>query len=124
VIPVVLGLVPLVAMFGLSLQVDRTGVRVRLIGLSRPIARASLAQIASAEAKDLRPTQWGGWGYRITPHGRAVILRGGTGLVVHLADGKHLAISTDAADEGAELVNGLLTQPGRGTSTGTPHAAR
>jgi hypothetical protein len=62
VIPVVLGLVPLVAMFGLSLQVDRTGVRVRLIGLSRPIARASLAQIASAEAKDLRPTQWGGWG--------------------------------------------------------------
>jgi hypothetical protein len=123
VIPMVVGVVALVAMFGLSLQVDRAGVRVRLLGLPWPIARAALGQIESAEAQDLRPTQWGGWGYRITPHGRAVILRGGPGLVVHLADGNHLAVSTDAAQEAAELVNGLLTQPGRGSSPGASPAA-
>lgn len=112
-IPIVLGLLMLAAMFGLSLQVDRAGVQVRLLGLPWPVARARLDQIASAEVVDLHPREWGGWGYRITPHGRAVIVRGGAGLVVHLDDGNHLAVSTDDADEAAALVNGLVSQPGR-----------
>lgn len=113
VIALVVGVLVLATTYGMELQVDGRGARVRLFGLPWPIARADLADIVSAEATDLSPARWGGWGYRITPHGRAIILRGGAGVVLHLADGSHLAVSTDSAQQAAALVNGLLTSSGR-----------
>jgi hypothetical protein len=53
----------------------------------------------------------GGWGYRgsLKLFGRAaVVLRGGEGLQLDLADDKVLTITVDNAEEGAGLLNDLV----------------
>jgi len=41
----------------------------------------------------LRPSEWGGWGYRIMPGRSAIVLRSGPGLVVTTTSGTQFAIS-------------------------------
>lgn len=67
-----------------------------------------LERIVSARSETLRPGEWGGWGYRITARGSALIPRGGPGLVLSLAGRRAFAVTLDDADGAASLVNSLL----------------
>jgi len=116
-----------VAMFGLSIlavatllcasfirlriSVDWRGLRVvSLFGI--PMKRIPLDHVDVVEATDIRPMDWGGWGYRIMPGRSAVVLRSGPGLVVTSTSGKQFAITIDDPEEPAALLQALVARAG------------
>ena len=76
--------------------------------LGRPRTRVPIHRIATARAIEIRPSDWGGWGYRgnFTLMNRAaVVLRAGSGLRLDVYDGKIFAIAIDTPETPAQLLN-------------------
>jgi hypothetical protein len=93
----------------LRVSVDWRGLRVvSLFGI--PVKRIPLDQVDVVEATDIRPMDWGGWGYRIMPGRSAVVLRSGPGLVVTTTSGKQFAITIDDPEEPAALLQALVAR--------------
>ncbi len=91
----------------LEITVDHRGLRL-VAGLLRlPLKRIALVRVARAEVADLRPSEWGGWGYRIAPGRSALVLRGGPALVVTSTDGRRFAATVKDPATPAGLLNGL-----------------
>ena len=87
---------------------DRSGLTVRYGFLGWPRTSVPLSRIATAQAIDVRPTEWGGWGYRgnLTLMNRAaVVLRAGPGIRLDLLDGKVFVVTIDDPDIPARLLN-------------------
>ena len=87
---------------------DRSGLSVRYGFLGWPRTSVPLRRIATARAMDIRPTDWGGWGYRgsLTLMRRAaVVLRAGPGIRLDLHDGKVFVVTIDDPDIPAQLLN-------------------
>lgn len=95
------------AFSSVRVRVDATGVHWRLVpGLpERSIGYDDLDDVTAVE---LRPGDWGGWGYRLGPKGRAILLRGGEGLRLSRRKGADMHISVDDAARGAELARGYM----------------
>lgn len=99
---------PAAALATIRVRVDRTGLRVHFGPLPRPSMHVSVADIAEATVIDVRPKEWGGWGYRGSlklMQRAAVVLRAGPGIRVDLVDGKVFAVTADDAKTGAALLN-------------------
>jgi hypothetical protein len=105
-----------------GLVVEFTAVRVVVGGrgvrvtarLGAPWVTLPLERIKSAEAIDVHPMQWGGWGYRGSlrlMHRAAWIVRSGPGVRLDLHDGATFVVTVDNAEEAAAVVNGLLATP-------------
>lgn len=62
------------------------------------------------ERRDIRPLEYGGWGYRVRPRSTAVVLRGGQALALRPAGGREFAVTVDDADTAAALLNTLADQ--------------
>jgi hypothetical protein len=93
----------------LRVSVDWRGLRVvSLFGI--PMKRIPLDQVDVVEATDIRPMDWGGWGYRIMPGRSAVVLRSGPGLVVTSTSGKQFAITVDDPERPAALLQALVAR--------------
>lgn len=88
----------------LRVTADWRGLRVVSAIFRIPLKRIRLEAIAVVEAAELRPAEWGGWGYRIMPGRSAVILRKGPGLIVTTKDEKQFAISLDDPETPAALL--------------------
>ncbi|WP_327174791.1 DUF1648 domain-containing protein [Streptomyces sp. NBC_01335] len=86
--------------------VSEKGLKVSFGPLGWPARRWTLQDIESARSEYRRPTQVGGWGYRLSGLGTTVMLRGGECLVIS-ARGKDFAVSVDDAERGAALLNSL-----------------
>lgn len=87
---------------------DRSGLTVRYGFLGWPGTFVPLSRIATAQAIDVRPSEWGGWGYRgnLTLMNRAaVVLRAGPGIRLDLHDGKVFVVTIDDPDIPARLLN-------------------
>ena len=94
------------ALSQVTVRVDETGLR---LGFGPGVrVRVPLADIRQASAEEIRPLAWGGWGYRVLPGKRALVLRGGSGLVLDLRNGNRFAVTVDEPETPAALVNGLL----------------
>lgn len=94
----------------IEITVDHRGLRV-VAGLVRvPIKRIPLEQVDQARAEDIRPADWGGWGYRIVPGRSALVLRAGPALVVEQRDGRRFAATVDDPEPAAALLNGLAAR--------------
>lgn len=101
----------LIGAHAITVRIDRRGVRVGWGPLGWPHHRYPLEQISSAEAAEIEPMSWGGWGYRLSGRGIGIVIRRGEGLVLH-RDGKlDVAITVDDADQAAALVNALVSAP-------------
>lgn len=94
----------------LRVTIDWRGLRVVSLLLRIPLKRIPLSQIRAVESTDLRPSEWGGWGYRIMPGRSALVLRGGPGMVVTTINDKQFAITLDTPDAPAALLQGLARQ--------------
>ena len=102
------GAVVLVAAFcSFRVTADRRGLRVTSTLFGIPLKRIPPESIATVEAAELDPLQWGGWGYRIMPGRSAIILRKGPGLVITQTNNKQFAITLDHPDEPARILLGL-----------------
>jgi hypothetical protein len=76
-----------------------------------PWMTIALDRIESAEAIDVRPLSWGGWGYRGSlklMQRAALVLRAGPGLKLNLRNGSVFVVTVDGAEDAAAVVNGLL----------------
>ncbi|HSK06376.1 MAG TPA: DUF1648 domain-containing protein [Acidimicrobiia bacterium] len=89
-------------------NVDNDGLTIRLGGI--PVRRIALDRVSSARAIDLEPAQWGGWGWRASPNGSAIVLRRGEALELTFTGGRRFAVTVDDAATGAALLNGLLAR--------------
>jgi hypothetical protein len=95
----------------IRVSVDARGVRIRYGLLPRPVTSVPLDQIGQAERIDLRPLEWGGWGYRGSRKAfrrAAVVLRSGDAIKLKLTDGSEFAVTVDDAATGVALLAGLL----------------
>jgi hypothetical protein len=100
-----------VAAGSVRVSVGTNGVRVRPGILPLALVRLPLDRIQSAQAIDVRPMQWGGWGYRGSLRfatRAAWVVRGGPGLRVDLRDGSTFVVTVDDADHAAAALNALL----------------
>jgi hypothetical protein len=89
-------------------NVNNGGLVVRLGGI--PVRRIPLGKVSSARAIDLEPTEWGGWGWRASPNGSAIVLRRGDALELTFIGGRRFAVTVDDSATGAALLNGLLAR--------------
>lgn len=94
------------AFSSVTVHVDRRGVSLSSWGLRWK--RVPLDTIEAATATTIVPLQWGGWGYRFTPRGTAVVVRGGEGIVLTKKNGRPFAVTVDDAEDGAALLNSLV----------------
>ncbi len=87
---------------------DRSGLGVRYGLLGWPRTSVPVGRIAAARVIDVRPTEWGGWGYRgslALMRRAAVVLREGPGIRLDLHDGKVFAVTVDHPDTPVRLLN-------------------
>ncbi|WP_342746358.1 DUF1648 domain-containing protein [Streptomyces monashensis] len=89
-------------------KVSEAGLEVAFGPLGWPVRRWSPAAIESARAEQRRPSEVGGWGYRLSGLGTTVMLRAGDCLVVRPRGRRSdFAVSVDDAERGAALLNSL-----------------
>ncbi|RSZ62062.1 DUF1648 domain-containing protein [Corynebacterium hylobatis] len=98
---------PLVALTGVHVRVDAHGIHWRLLpGIPRRTIPYSA--VTGVSVVDMRPGDWGGWGWRLGPHGQALFFRSGEGLRIERARGAAFHISVDDASHGAALIRAYL----------------
>ncbi len=97
----------------IRVRVDRLGLRIAWGPFGVPATRITLDRIATASPIDVKPREWGGWGYRgsLRFWGRAAaVLRRGPGIRVDLRDGRTFAVTIDDADTAAALLNDYVAR--------------
>lgn len=114
-----IALVAVASFIRLRVTVDWRGLRVVSLLFGIPLKRIPLERVRAVESTELRPGEWGGWGYRIMPGRSALILRSGPGMIVTTVDDKQFAITLDDPDTPAALLSGLTHHEQPDMSEGT-----
>ncbi|WP_055549641.1 hypothetical protein [Streptomyces sp. NBRC 110028] len=96
---------------------DRRGLSVAPWFAPRPRLRIPLERIEKATSREAHALGLGGWGYRIQPGRRALVLRSGDALFLRLVTGKEFVVTVDDAATAAALLNTLIERgrPAPGT---------
>ncbi len=108
-------LVGLLLWWGTSITVATgpAGLRVRFGPLGWPVIRVPLAAVEHVAVEDVEPLAYGGWGYRIVPGVRAVVIRRGVALRVQRAGRPDLLVTVDDAATAAGVLVAHLEAHGR-----------
>lgn len=115
-----LGLLVVAAFVRVRVTVDWRGLRIRPVLLPVPVKHIPLDRVRAVEATQLRPSEWGGWGYRVLPGRSALILRSGPGLVVTTVDDRRFAVTLDDPEVPAGLLLSLAQRSHGGPQGTTP----
>ncbi|MGV9992818.1 DUF1648 domain-containing protein [Streptomyces sp. NPDC003374] len=106
--PLVLGLV-CVPFAAVRVTVDRRGLTVASTVLPRPRLALPLHSIVGAGSVQVSALgDFGGWGYRIRPGRRGVVLRSGEALSARTERGREYVVTVDDSATAAALLNGLV----------------
>jgi hypothetical protein len=116
--PWVLAPVGLVAVAVLTVStarivVDGRGLHIGFGPWGWPRLNLALREIEYAEVTQVRARDWGGWGYRARPGGRALVLRNGPGVRLELSDQRVFMATVRDPRTVAGLVNTMIEQTGR-----------
>lgn len=98
-----------------TVRVDEGAVTTSWGPVRWPRLVVPLDEVDTARAEEVEPRRWGGWGFRVSRRGRAVVTRRGPGLVLELRDGSALAVTVDGADEAAALVTAIVERQLQGS---------
>ncbi|MEZ5375328.1 MAG: DUF1648 domain-containing protein [Acidimicrobiales bacterium] len=100
---------PILLLSHVRLQASKDGLVVRYGPIGLPRQHIGLDRIEQASAIEVRPAQWGGWGYRgslALMKQAALVLHAGPGLRLDLADGKTFVVAVDRPEMAAAVLNG------------------
>ena len=105
---VVVGLVALLfAVVRVTVSGDQMVVSLGWWGY--PSWRVPLASVTGAQIEKVNPMAYGGWGYRVRPGVRAVVVRAGDAVRVERIKGADLLYTVDDAERGAGLINSIVS---------------
>jgi len=90
--------------------VGHKDVSIRGGPLRVPLKKIPLDAIEGAEPIDVRPWDYGGWGYHPKRGRTAFIMRGGDGLLIHTRRGRDVVVTIEDSEQAAALINDLLQQ--------------
>lgn len=114
---VLVGLALLAAAFLFArVRVDRTGLRVFAAGFLR-VMDVPAAAIEAATPKEVKASDYGGWGYRSHGGTTALLVSSGPAVVVDRSDGRKLAVSggsAASADHVAQVLTRVADRARRG----------
>lgn len=96
------------AFASVTVRVDNSGLSISSWGIRWK--KIAITRVKSASVDTIRPMEWGGYGYRITPRGTAVTLRAGEAVVLTLDTGRVFAVTVDQSEDGVRLLNSLVQQ--------------
>jgi hypothetical protein len=97
------------AFSAVRVTVDRRGLAVTSTVLPRPRLTLPLGDIRGAGSIQVNAVgDFGGWGYRIRPNRRGVVLRSGEALSVRHTGGREYVVTVDDSTTAAALLNGLV----------------
>jgi hypothetical protein len=109
------GLLPLALGFlcaafaAVRVTVDRRGLTVASTIVPGPRLTVPLDSIVSAGSVQVDAMgDFGGWGYRVRPNRRGVVLRSGEALSVRTTGGRAYVVTVDDSTTAAGLLNGLV----------------
>lgn len=97
----------------LRVRADGSGLHVHYGFLPWPSTHVSVDQIDSASVIDVRPMEWGGWGYRgslTLMRQAAVVLRAGPGIRLDLDNGKVFVVTVDDPETPVALLNAEVSR--------------
>ena len=103
-------IIPLVIIFmnmiRMTTHLDETGIEVQFYPIHRKPRFFSWSEIRSAEVRKYRPLwEYGGWGIRIGPKGKAYNISGKQGLQLVFRNGKQLLIGTQQPSELQDVID-------------------
>lgn len=91
----------------LSTTVIGDGIRIKGLWFINRMIRFD--EIETAEMREYKPlVEYGGWGYRIGPAGKAYNAQGNEGVQLTLKDGKRVLIGSQRATELAHVISSRL----------------
>ncbi len=106
-------IVGLFASARLTTEVVRDGVRLRFRPLHRRWRTMAVSDIEEVGATDYRPIlDYGGWGIRFGPGGRAYTVSGHRGVQLHLSGGRRLLVGSQRADALAAAIAAVCREAG------------
>lgn len=100
--------IPLISLASIKVRIDRAGLQVKYGPLPWPKTFIGVDRIKVASVADIRPSEWGGWGYRgsiMMMNQAAVVHRAGPGIRLDLKNGKVFAVTVDEPEVGVALLN-------------------
>lgn len=106
------------ALATLHVRADAQGLHVKYGLLPWPRTNVRVDQIEQATVIDVRPMQWGGWGYRGSlklMKQAAVVHRAGPGVRLDLKDGKVFVVTVDNPETPVALLNAEVARQTRET---------
>jgi hypothetical protein len=109
---VILAAIAVASFASLTVSIDWRGLRVVSTLLRVPFTRIPLDRIHSAGVTDIHASDWGGYGYRTRPRGRAIVLRNGPALLV-AGDAADFAITLDDPAVPAGVMQALVAESRR-----------
>lgn len=86
------------------------GLTVRFGILGVPRQHVALTDIEAVEVEDVEPLAYGGWGYRVVPGARAIVIRRGPGLRIRRRGRADLLVTVDDADVAAGVLAAHLAE--------------
>jgi len=92
------------AFTSVRVSVGPTGLRAGFGPLGWPRLRVELSEVTSVTIEDVVPMVYGGWGYRMLPGVRAIVIRSGEGLRVGRRGRSDLVITVDDAEVAAGVL--------------------
>ena len=104
---VLIGIVAL--MFAVvRVTVGQLGAVISLGWWGYPSWKVPIDSISAANVETVNPMAYGGWGYRVRPGVRAIVVRSGGSLRLVREEASDLVYTVDDAETGAGLVNAIL----------------
>jgi hypothetical protein len=109
-IPLAIVAVVLALASEITVRIDGHGVHTLWGPFGWPRQRIPLELVTGARVERIRPLEWGGWGYRVSPRGVAAVIRSGPGLVVSRSGRPDYAVTIPHAAAGADVLNALIAR--------------
>lgn len=99
--------VALVAFSSVRVALAPNGVTIDIGPFGWPRHHIPIGEIAGAEAFEVKPMAYGGWGYRIRSGVRAIIVRSGPAIRIERTTGADTLVTVDDAAVGAISIGAL-----------------